>query len=128
MEFTEREITMAKNMKDFGLEWNPIFGDWYCSKWRVDLFITWPASRKKFIEYNTWLPLWHQGRQILADNNIIIKLFDLRHHIDDNIEIFCYRIDGRQLRYALGSVKARTDLEGLYQAILLWVLPERKEE
>lgn len=130
MEFTKREIALAFDMKDLGLGWKPVVGDWYCLH-NSTLQETWCISSgcqdEQFVKCRAWLPLWHQCRKILDDNNIVIQLFDLQHHTDDNIEIICYRVlkDGGQWRYALGSIKARTDLEALYQAILLFVLPEK---
>ena len=131
MEFAEREIELARDMKNAGIKWKPEFGDWYCSNWRVDLFVTWPDSREKFIEYNIWLPLWHQGRQILAENRIDhIRLHELSDVIAYPVirkQLDCYErlFDGHLI--LRGSIKGETDLDVLYQAILLFVLPQKEE-
>lgn len=148
MEFTERELELAVDMKKAGLEWCPKcsdivscrYNDW---EWVLmvlkeqgdnQVFCYEPTPEKPAQEFAvlekervTWLPFWHQGRKILEDNNIVIQLFDLQNHV----EIYCYRTVGKGKwcsRFPLGSVKGETDLDALYQAILLFVLPKEEED
>ena len=104
MNFTDKEIQLAKDMKEAGLEWKPQQADWYCSIFVVDsIYRFFPAIDDEhqfrveghvyyglFYEIDndlTWLPLWHQ----------------------------C-------ITYFVGEVRADTDLEAMYQVILLYVL------
>lgn len=155
MEFTKREMEMAKDMKEVGLKRYFKFGDVVLLDNEVlsDLHLT---SNNKLgiitgnlvietfdklevavwnnvihnplvpVELMIWVPLYHQCRKILASSQIIIQQFDLSGYIESNVEINCYRELEDGLRYNLGSVRGETDLDALYQAILLFVLPEKE--
>ncbi len=84
MNFTKREIELAKQLKESGIEWKPEAGDWFILEHVAHpLLVTRPPDSKdgaciiKAQDYTiykshigvtyTWLPLWHQARGLLSE-------------------------------------------------------------
>jgi len=148
MQFTEKEITYAKQLKKYGLEWKPGFGD--ICLFHNDLMIVWYFVGKfivcipQEIEYGidgkgeyihqshynlvpgdvTWLPLFHQCREILSKADMEISLVDNKKTVMLTLwkRNWGQNTDNRYLEIVT-QIKADTDLEAMYQA-LLWVLNE----
>lgn len=136
MNFTDKEMELAKQLKDAGLQWVPEMGDHFIQRGKIyivrDLSVddsvfairSYPYDEDCIFAkcYCTWLPLWHQCRKILADNDLYILLLTKK---DDDIQIDVWQHDGGHKtsrgKY-IGMVHGETDLEAMYQAIRFYVL------
>lgn len=88
MSFTSKEIQLASDMKEYGLEWEPKIGDWYDFgktqylvvpdgiRWTNYYCYLKPTKEYEWKSSNklTWLPLWHQCREILSTQNVQVTL------------------------------------------------------
>lgn len=135
MNFTEKEIQLARDMKATGLKWNPEVGDWFTSTHQdaTPFFLCIKEDSPWLVhthgeghkDASIWLPLWNQCREILAENGIFIQLSHLRKN---EVEISCYKRNKSTTNLFTGGVITNTDLEAMYQAILRFVLDVPKEE
>jgi len=132
MKFTDKEIMLAKRMKEAGLVWSSpqpgnwflLGGDpslvkfiritnhyWYISAHRKICEVWWLDSGRQ-----VWLPLWHQCREMLEEAGW--RHFHLTHNIGCRFED-----DGGAISVSVErgseSVGARgeTDLEAIYKLI-----------
>jgi len=122
MNFTDREIELAKQLHSSGLEWKPQGGDWYIDKDGEIILLTgmtidlWRQYESLPIKNKIWLPLWHQCRQLISDADLYILLLTKK----DDIQIDIWQYDSghktSQGQY-LGLIRGETDLEAMYQVI-----------
>ncbi len=131
MMFTDKEIELARDMKEAGLKWKPGIGDWFTSAHpdatpiflctKVDSPWLIHTQGENHIDTSIWLPLWHQCRKILVENDIIIVFSTI---LQSKVQIDCFKcIEGDfRTRSFIGTIVGDTDLELFYKVILLWVL------
>lgn len=130
MNFTE--IQLARDMKEFGLEWKPQMGDWFYVCWEDDVRHVCTCCGSTITSfYNddvnefdvkdcVWLPSWSQCRKILAENGITFTFSCLKNNPCNMFLFYKEADDG--WRTFIGEVKVDTDLDAMYQSILMWVL------
>ena len=138
MQFTDKEIELAKQVKEVGLEWTPMFGD--VVLYHTDIMVVWYSAGKFIVcipqavergvdgkgeyihqsHYNLvpddviWLPLWHQCRNILKQHSIELTVSD----VPAGTTITLWK------RLPIGGIEfyhqivADSDLEAMYRAIL----------
>ena len=132
MQFTDKEIELAKQLEKVGLEWKPEIGD--CFIHRDEIYILrdvgnevaygirhYPYEEECVFPlcYCIWLPLWHQCRGILAEKNLDISLVDSKYCVMLTLwkRKWWNGTDQRSLEF-MTQIKADTDLEAMYKAIL----------
>lgn len=143
MNFTDKEMTLARQLKEDGIIWVPKIGDHFLHRGKIyivrDLSVddsvfairSYPYDMRSYpydadcifaLCYCTWLPLWHQCRKILGGNDLYILLLTKKN---DDIQLDVWKYDdGHKTsrgRY-MGLVRGETDLETMYKAIGLYVL------
>jgi hypothetical protein len=131
MKFTDKEIQLARDMQNAGLEWKPEVGDYFTTGkyidggYNVEIVFRVPERFPYFVNSISWLPLWHQCRELLTENDIVIAFYSKILYAggkQPGSQIDCYKwIDSTIPRF-LGTVCGDTDLEAMYQIILLFVL------
>lgn len=126
MQFTDKEIELARQMKEAGLGWKPEVGDRFLH--RKKTYIVRDASDDSVFAirsypydedcefarcYCTWLPLWHKCREIMQKAGYCLTdVFEKT--INDIIMVYIvYFRDGIEI--ARGG---HTDLEAIYKVIL----------
>ncbi len=131
MNFTDKEIQLARDMKEAGLPFKPQMADWVYVCWKDDVHHVCTCYGSTIISfYNddinefdvkdcVWLPMWHQCRKILTESRIYINLDE--QFWADSLELCCWQKKESGITF-IGSVRADTDLEIMYQAILMWIL------
>ncbi len=115
MEFSERQIELAKQLKDLGLPWTPALGHYvYDVSGRVQLsspfqdhvffildydrFVDQLGGIKQLKESMIWMPLWRDAREILRSMGVE----------DDEVELEIVRKSG---------IAKGTELLALYEMI-----------
>jgi len=133
MDFTEREILIAEQLKAAGVQWRPRQGDYYAEKDLSVVFVNKElADRLVHEDYSlmdkVWLPQWHQCR------DVVDKLgFLLRDHCEDIVVE-----DDERKRFvgvAVESVhrgayaaEGGTDLEAFYEVIFKLITSSAGEQ
>lgn len=115
MQFTEKEIELSKQLKEAGLEWKLEEGDWYFGEDGEIILFTgaYDVIRRK----DTWLPLWHECRNIILEKGWILRLlFDTPPQVEWRIHI----VYEQQIEKHTHTIEAtgETDLEAIYKALL----------
>lgn len=138
MQFTEKELEFAREMKEMGLEWAyPVEGDWFIAAngntaW-VCLGIgmttevihfhngyadhSWQAICNMEKGDTIWLPLWCQCRDIIANEGWhIVGFIDTPPQVEWRVHINLER----QIDEETHCIEAtgETDLEAMYKAII----------
>lgn len=142
MQFTEKEMELAKKMKEMGIEWAyPVEGDWFISaNGNIDGNIAWVClgvgMTTEFILFYSgyadhkwqaicnvkkgdtiWLPLWHQCRNIIADEGWhIVGFIDTPPQVEWRIHISLERRIDEEIHRI--EATGETDLEAMYKAII----------
>ena len=134
MQFTKKEIELAKQLKEAGLEWEPEVGDWFLHRDKayivrdigrdfVQAIQSYPYDSEEVLAkcYSTWLPLWHQCRKYSGEHGWDIEIF---HQSEDKIHLRLVKekeIQNQPLGIEIDTITitdCHTDLEVMYQAIL----------
>ena len=129
MQFTEKEIELAKQLKKSGLLWNPETGDWFLHRGNlyivkdigrdyVEAIRSYPYENDSLyaIEFSTWLPLWHQCREYLCNLDWWIG-----EHYDSTNKGKVSLWIGKRTTPGFGTnikYTGDTDLEVMYQVLL----------
>lgn len=130
MNFTKKEILLAMDMKEAGLEWMPEEGDWFADGASTKRLVV-MATDKEFsdIPYAMWtyrgggyswdardyiwLPLWHQCREIMQKAGYCLTdVFETTINKITMIYVVYFR-DGIEI-----ARNGHTDLEAVYQVVL----------
>ena len=133
MDFTEREILIAEQLKSAGVQWRPRQGDYYADSDMVVVHVTKEvADRLVHEDYRmmdkVWLPMWHQCRELVDKMGFL-----LRDHSEDIV----VDIDSRRrfVGVAVESVhrgsfaaEGETDLEAFYELIYKLLTASSREE
>ena len=133
MDYTEKEILIAEQLKEAGVQWRARQGDHYAdanlmvhfvTKEEADELVHDPEPTRDRI----WLPSWHQCREILDRMGFL-----LRDHSEDVTK----SVDGDSQRYVGVAVESRhrgrfagegsTDLEAIYEVIYKVITTTAKE-
>ncbi len=119
MNFTDKEIELARDMKEAGLEWiKPEYGDWYFSSYHDE-----PATGylpDMLSDDSIWLPLWHQCREIMRKAGYCLAdVFEKTINHVTLVHIVYFR-NGIEI-----ARSGHTDLEAMYQVILVRDLTNR---
>lgn len=107
MQFTKKEIELAKRLKENRIKWHSEEGDWYFGEDGEVLLWAYNVIRTR----DTWLPLLHQCREILGKAGYYFLLLSK----GDNIQLDLWQKDtGNYICFFRGE----SDLEAIYQALL----------
>jgi len=128
MNFTDREIELAKQLHASGFEWKPQGGDYVLYHEEINMAAYFQLDIQRFVlltgNYDLvspndciWLPLWHQCRERLQYCRW--KHLQLTHNVGcNNGKISVSAERGSKILRVSGD----TDLEAMYQ-IMLEALP-----
>jgi hypothetical protein len=123
MDFTEKEVLIAEQLKTVGMQWRPRQGDFYAdSNLRSFLVSKEEADRLVQEDYKmmdrVWLPSWRQCRELLAEMG-----FTLRDH-SETVEHQGERGEEHFIGVAMESRhrgtfvgEGSTDLEAIYELV-----------
>ena len=139
MQFTKKEMELARQMKEAGLEWAPMFGD--VVLYHTDIMVVWYSAGKFIVcipqevergvdgkgeycyqsHYNliprdvVWLPLWHQCREVMLGEGWHLTLIETPPQVEWRVHLVYERISDEKT-YCIEAT-GHTDLEALYKAI-----------
>jgi len=122
MRFDQQQIEAARELQQLGLHWDPRAGHYVfdetgvCQKsspfqpgvyfiLNYEYFMRQVGGVERFKEIMTWLPTWHDAREILASlgvgsGEVAERLRD-RHAIEEDCELFVlYEKIAERLRHA----------------------------
>lgn len=131
MQFTEKEIELAKQLKEAGLEWEPEEGDSYICNLKSNrysivtgidydrgdkgwIYVMSPSDGLRNINLCCWLPLWHQCREIFKETNIELTISDVP---GTNVTLTLWKRQGGAIEF-YQQIVAEADLEAMYKALL----------
>lgn len=116
MNFTDKEIGHAKQLKEAGLEWTPEYGDYYTFPDMLTSQRQWlyPNCPVHFEREPVWLPLWPQCREILRQAGY--HLVEHREVQDGNLVLIGVNKDLTAVHDY--TAEGATDLEAMYKVVL----------
>lgn len=133
MQFTDKEIDLAKQLQGAGLKWVPKIGDFYIYDVKgnrynlvtgIDydhgdkgwIYVRSPSDGLRNINGLCWLPLWHQVRSFLKKHSLELTISDVPRGTDVTLTLWKRCLEGGIEFYT--QIVANTDLEAMYQVLL----------
>ena len=126
MQFTDQEIILAKQLKEAGLEWIPEVGDWFLSDFNNAYLIPNQTAALNFNKQagGTWLPLWHQCREVILGEGWHLTLIETPPQVEWRVHLVYERIVDKKT-YCIEAT-GLTDLEAMYKAMGM-LIPKKED-